>query len=82
MLALLVATRFIYRYHTRRLLELERVRTRIATDLHDDIGASLSKIAILSDVAGQQLATMSDSPVAVFPARRTTSARGVSPHFS
>jgi signal transduction histidine kinase len=57
-------THLIYRYHTRRLIELERVRTRIATDLHDDIGASLSKIAILSDVAGQELSTMRDSPVA------------------
>jgi signal transduction histidine kinase/ligand-binding sensor domain-containing protein len=37
-------------YRTRRLLELERIRTRIATDLHDDIGASLSQIAILSEV--------------------------------
>jgi signal transduction histidine kinase/ligand-binding sensor domain-containing protein len=34
-----------------RLIELERVRTRIATDLHDDIGASLTQIAILSEVA-------------------------------
>jgi signal transduction histidine kinase len=32
-------------------LKLERVRTRIATDLHDDIGSSLSQIAILSEVA-------------------------------
>src|SRR5215217_4583136 len=63
-LALVAATHLVYRYHTRRLIELERVRTRIATDLHDDIGASLSKIAILSDVAGQQVAKMSDSPVA------------------
>src|SRR6185369_10371820 len=30
----------------------------------DDIGASLSKIAILSDVAAQELSTMRDSPVA------------------
>jgi ligand-binding sensor domain-containing protein/signal transduction histidine kinase len=45
----------IYRYRVRRLLELERVRTRIATDLHDDIGASLSQIAILSEVAGQRM---------------------------
>ena len=34
-----------------RLLELERVRTRIATDLHDDIGSSLTQIAILGEVA-------------------------------
>jgi len=32
-------------------VELERVRTRIASDLHDDIGANLSLIAMLSDVA-------------------------------
>jgi signal transduction histidine kinase/streptogramin lyase len=37
-----------------RLAELERVRYRIATDLHDDIGASLTQIAILSEVAQQQ----------------------------
>jgi signal transduction histidine kinase len=59
-----VLTHLAYRYHTRRLLELERIRTRIATDLHDDIGASLSKIAILSDVAGQQLSGMGNSSVA------------------
>lgn len=34
-----------------RLAELEKVRNRIATDLHDDIGASLTQIAILSEVA-------------------------------
>ena len=38
-----------------RLTELARVRTRIATDLHDDIGASLTQIAILSEVAQQNL---------------------------
>jgi signal transduction histidine kinase len=45
----------IYRYRVRRLIELERVRTRIATDLHDDIGASLSLIAMLSEVAQRQV---------------------------
>jgi ligand-binding sensor domain-containing protein/signal transduction histidine kinase len=40
----------IYRYRVRRLVELERVRIRIATDLHDDIGSSLSQVAILSEV--------------------------------
>jgi ligand-binding sensor domain-containing protein/signal transduction histidine kinase len=47
---------FLDRYRVRRLIELERVRTRIATDLHDDIGASLSRMAIMSEVVKQQTA--------------------------
>jgi ligand-binding sensor domain-containing protein/two-component sensor histidine kinase len=46
---------WLHRYRVARLLELERVRTRIATDLHDDIGSSLSQIAILSEVANRQV---------------------------
>jgi len=45
----------LYRYRVGRLLQLERVRTRIATDLHDDIGSSLSQIAIMSEVVRQQV---------------------------
>ncbi|MEK6285144.1 MAG: two-component regulator propeller domain-containing protein [Acidobacteriota bacterium] len=45
----------IVRYRVARLIELERVRTRIATDLHDDIGSNLSRIAILSEVVSQQV---------------------------
>jgi signal transduction histidine kinase len=48
------AAALLYQYRVNRLLELERVRTRIATDLHDDIGASLSRVAILSEVVKQQ----------------------------
>jgi ligand-binding sensor domain-containing protein len=47
---------WIHRTRLARLLEIERVRTRIATDLHDDIGSSLSQIAILSEVAYQRTA--------------------------
>ncbi len=52
-LAALAVAAVIYqtsRMRTARAVALERVRTRIATDLHDDIGASLSQIAILSEV--------------------------------
>ncbi len=41
----------LYRFRVDRILELEHIRMRIATDLHDDIGSSLSQIAILSEVA-------------------------------
>ena len=57
-LALLILGAVIYafyRYRLNRLVELERVRTRIATDLHDDIGSSLSQIAILSEVVRQKV---------------------------
>lgn len=45
----------VARSRLKRLVELERVRTRIATDLHDDIGSSLSQIAILSEVVSQRV---------------------------
>lgn len=40
----------VHRYRLSRQLELERIRTRIAADLHDDLGASLSRVAILSEI--------------------------------
>lgn len=43
-----------FRYRLGMLLEVERVRLRVAADLHDDIGSNLSKIAILSEVAHRQ----------------------------
>jgi signal transduction histidine kinase len=40
----------LFRYRVLQLIKLERMRTRIAADLHDDIGASLSRIAIQSEL--------------------------------
>jgi ligand-binding sensor domain-containing protein/signal transduction histidine kinase len=40
-----------HRLRVNKLLQLERLRIGIATDLHDDLGSSLSRIAILSEVA-------------------------------
>ena len=41
-----------------RLAELQRVRTRIANDLHDDIGSSLTQIAVLTEVARGQASSI------------------------
>jgi signal transduction histidine kinase len=65
-----------YQVRVRQLLRLERVRARIATDLHDDIGASLSQIAILAEVARQRSAR--DLPGAGDPlARIAETSRGL-----
>lgn len=42
------------RIRVRRLLEIEKIRSRIAADLHDDIGSGLTRIALLSDMIHRQ----------------------------
>ncbi len=48
LLALVVG--FIYNYYRiAQMVDLERIRIRIASDLHDDVGASLTEIALQAD---------------------------------
>ena len=61
LLTLGVGAHALHRSRVGRLLEMERVRTRIATDLHDDIGSSLSHIAILAEVVRQRVGDRGES---------------------
>jgi signal transduction histidine kinase/ligand-binding sensor domain-containing protein len=40
----------IHRYRLAQSLKLERLRTKIASDLHDEVGSSLTKISIYSEL--------------------------------
>jgi ligand-binding sensor domain-containing protein len=49
-MAFLLALGFVYNYFKiSRMVDLERIRIRIASDLHDDVGASLTEIALQAD---------------------------------
>ncbi len=46
----LISAAALYRYRVRSILHVERLRQRIARDLHDDIGTNLSAIVLASDL--------------------------------
>ncbi|HVO51368.1 MAG TPA: two-component regulator propeller domain-containing protein [Thermoanaerobaculia bacterium] len=55
-LALVAAAAFlVHRQGVKQAVAVERVRTRLATDLHDDVGSSLARISILSEVGRRDL---------------------------
>jgi signal transduction histidine kinase/ligand-binding sensor domain-containing protein len=45
----------LYRYRLNQAVKMERLRMRIATDLHDDIGATLSAISMYSEAVKKQI---------------------------
>jgi ligand-binding sensor domain-containing protein/signal transduction histidine kinase len=46
-----------YRIRINQLLKVQAIRNRIASDLHDEIGSTLSSIRIMSDTAQKKLQT-------------------------
>ncbi len=54
-LLIIAALYALYRYRINSLLKMQTVRNRIATDLHDDIGSTLTNINILSALSQQKL---------------------------
>jgi signal transduction histidine kinase len=50
-------TYLIYLLRLNRLLAVERIRNKVARDLHDDVGSTLSTINILSSMAKTKLLT-------------------------
>lgn len=54
-LAIALSAFGFHRMRVRRLLALERIRRRIAMDLHDDLGSGLAQVAVLSEAAKRQV---------------------------
>lgn len=57
LIVLCVAALFylFYRYRLQQIRQLYMIRNRISRDLHDDIGATLSSINILTDIAKKRI---------------------------
>lgn len=54
-LTIAAAAYSLYRYRLQKALQLQTVRNRIASDLHDEIGSTLSSISLYSEAAKKML---------------------------
>lgn len=45
----------IYKYRINRILELERLRVKIASDLHDEVGSTLTKVSMRAQMLEMQI---------------------------
>ena len=48
-------------FRVKHLLDIERLRIKLAADLHDNIGSSLTEISILSEVISKKIKTADES---------------------
>jgi ligand-binding sensor domain-containing protein/signal transduction histidine kinase len=55
----------IHRARVGRLVAMERVRNRIAADLHDDIGSTVSSISVFSRLAEEELGESAPGAVSI-----------------
>lgn len=67
-----------HRYRLNQLLALERVRLQIASDLHDDIGSSLSQVSMLGELARRSLDGASPGAADLIDRMATASREAVS----
>ena len=61
-----------YRFRMAQLREIERLRVQIAADLHDDVGARLTKVAMVTEFMERETGPMDKSKPHVENIARTT----------
>lgn len=54
-----------YRYRLNKMLEMERLRTRLAADLHDEIAGNLSSIAMFGKIIQTEMASEKQHTLAI-----------------
>ncbi len=71
-LALALLLTVLYQARVRRLREIENLRIQIAADLHDDVGARLTKVAMVTESVDRQMPPSDRSKPHIQNIARTT----------
>ena len=68
-----IAAYFVVQSRLQKVKDISRIRNKIASDLHDDLGATLSSISIMSEIVHQQVKQKSPQSVAILEKIGTSS---------